>query len=157
MKFSDLRPGMVVKFDHHDTDNWEAFHEPLMRSPNYHGAQGWFDQYFRKFQGIPLTVKGIRTANVHGYQWQVLNAYSSEGTASLSEHWFQPNDEGAFTELKKGVNEQIKNEPRKSSKTKKKMVMGELKAMPGAVDYEATSERFGKGRRTRRRRYTRRR
>ena len=157
MKFSDLRPGMVVKFDHHDADNWAAFHEDLIRTPHYQGPENWFVSNYRKYEGIPLTVKSVRTTNLHGYQWQSLNAYSKEGTTSLSEHWFRPNDERAFTELKKGLNEQIRTEPRKSSKTKKKTVLGELKAMPGAVDYNEASERFGKGRRTRRRRYTRRR
>jgi hypothetical protein len=153
MKFSDLRPGMVVKFDHHDADNWAAFHEDLMRSPNYHGPANWFASNYRKYEGIPLTVKSIRTVSPHGYQYQVLNAYVPQGKATLSEHWFQPDDENAFIELKKGVNEQIRTEPRKSSKTKKKMVLGELKAMPGAVDYNDASERFGKGCRTRRRRH----
>lgn len=39
------------------------------------------------------------------------------------------------------------------SKKLKDIVMGELRAMPGAVDYEETKARFGKGLKTRKRRH----
>ena len=48
----------------------------------------------------------------------------------------------------------IKKQP---SKKLKDIAMGELRAMPGAVDYEATKEKFGKGLKTRKRRHRRKR
>jgi hypothetical protein len=48
----------------------------------------------------------------------------------------------------------IKKQPAKNVKD---IAMGELKAMPGAVDYEATKEKFGKGLKTRKRRHRRKR
>jgi hypothetical protein len=44
----------------------------------------------------------------------------------------------------------IKKQPAKNVKD---IAMGELKAIPGAVDYEATKEKFGKGLKTRKRRH----
>jgi hypothetical protein len=154
MKFSDVQMGMTVMFDHHDADNWAAFHEDLMRNPNYRGPENWFVSNYRKFEGIPLLVTQVKRSNVHGFEWNSLKVSSSVGSTSLSEHWFRPSDEAAFKELNKGVNEQIKTAPNPSARTKKNLTMGELKAMPGAVDYNAAAERFGKGRRTRRRRRT---
>jgi hypothetical protein len=48
----------------------------------------------------------------------------------------------------------IKKQPAKNVKD---IAMGELKAMPGAIDYEATKEKFGKGLKTRKRRHRRKR
>jgi len=48
----------------------------------------------------------------------------------------------------------IKKQPAKNAKD---IAMGELKAVPGAVDYEATKEKFGKGLKTRKRRHRRKR
>jgi hypothetical protein len=48
----------------------------------------------------------------------------------------------------------IKKQP---SKKLKDIAMGELRAMPGAVDYEETKAKFGKGLKTRKRRYRRKR
>jgi hypothetical protein len=50
--------------------------------------------------------------------------------------------------------ESIKKQPAKNAKD---TAMGELKAMPGAVDYEATKSNFGKGLKTRKRRHKRKR
>jgi hypothetical protein len=50
--------------------------------------------------------------------------------------------------------ESIKKQPAKNAKD---IAMGELKAMPGAIDYEATKEKFGKGLKTRKRRHRRKR
>ena len=50
--------------------------------------------------------------------------------------------------------ESIKKQPAKNAKD---IAMGELKAIPGAVDYEATKEKFGKGLKTRKRRHRRKR
>jgi hypothetical protein len=48
----------------------------------------------------------------------------------------------------------IKKQPAKNAKD---IAMGELKAVPGAVDYEAIKEKFGKGLKTRKRRHRRKR
>ena len=48
----------------------------------------------------------------------------------------------------------IKKQPAKNVKD---IAMGELKAVPGAVDYEAIKEKFGKGLKTRKRRHRRKR
>ena len=48
----------------------------------------------------------------------------------------------------------IKKQPAKNAKD---IAMGELKAVPGALDYYAAEERFGKGLKTRKRRHRRKR
>ena len=112
MKFSEVRPGMTVMFNHHDADRWADFHEDLMRNPNYTDAESWFRREYSKFEGVPLIVTHVRTINLHGHQWEALSVRSPAGLASLSEHWFQPDDDTAFKELNKGVRDQIKTEPR---------------------------------------------
>jgi hypothetical protein len=152
MKFSDVRPGMLVAFDQHNSRRWASFHEDLIRSPNYHGPENWFITNFSKFEGIPLRVTQVATVNFHGSTWQVIRASSSQGIASLSEYWFDEDDEGAFREIvNKKLMEQIRTAPNPSARTKKNLTMGELKAVPGAVDYNVAAERFGKGRRKTRR------
>lgn len=159
MKFSDVRAGMTVMFNHHDSDRWAAFHEEMMRNPNYTDAESWFRREYSKFEGVPLIVTQVRTANVHGYQWETLSVRSSAGSTSLSEHWFRPDDNNAFKELNKGVRDQIKTEPRPWTRRNKNATLGELKAMPGAVDYLTAQEnamkqgfKAGRRRKTRRRR-----
>ena len=144
-------------FNHHDADRWADFHEELMRNPNYTDAESWFRREYSKFEGVPLIVTQVRTANVHGYQWQALSVRSSAGSTSLSEHWFRPDDDTAFKELNKGVRDQIKTEPRPWTRRSKNATLGELKAMPGAVDYltaqeNAMKQGFKAGRRRTRRR-----
>ena len=163
MKFSDVRPGMTVMFNTHDANRWAAFHEQFMRNPNYNDAEHWYRRMYRRLENVPLKVTSIGDApgdseypnGVDTYR--AMRVKTPDGTASsLSEHWFRPTDEDAFKQLNSAeLREQIKMAPKPSAKSRKKMVMGELKAMPGAVDYSDASERFGKGRRTRRRRYRR--
>jgi hypothetical protein len=155
MKFSDLKAGMTVRFDHHDSANWYSFHGDFLRNPNFTTPEDWFNEHYRKYEGIPITVTRIKDVDYHGYRWKSLHGYSPSGSMAISQHWFLPNDENAFTELNKGVNEQVRMAPKPSAKRGKEILMGELLAVPGAKDYNEAAERFGTGRRTRRRRHGR--
>jgi hypothetical protein len=161
MKFLDLKPGMTVIFNTHDSARWANFHEQFIRNPHYNDSESWYKKHYKKYENLPITVREI--ANVPGdsewpgeERYNILRATTPTGDKiSLSEHWFNPADENAFKQiLPAAVREEIKKVPAKQAKD---IAMGELRAVPGSVDYEAAKSRFGKGRtrRSRRSRKTR--
>ena len=162
MKFSDVRPGMTVMFNTHDANRWAAFHEQFVRNPNYVDAEHWYGRMYKRFENVPLKVISLKIVPGDSEYpgpdtYTAMRVKTPDGTtSSLSEHWFRGTDEDAFKQLNSAeLREQIRMAPKPSAKSRKNMVMGELRAMPGAIDYNEAAERFGTGRRRRTSRRTR--
>jgi hypothetical protein len=159
MKFSDVKPGMTVAINNHDAERWESFHEQFMRNPRYDGGEVWYNRLYKRYETTPITVTKVGTApgNADDYAglgsptYKQFNGKTKFGVTSISEHWFDPSDENALRQVFPEMLESIKMAPAKRNKD---IVMGELKALPGASDYNKAEGRFGKegGRRKTRRR-----
>jgi hypothetical protein len=157
MKFLDLKPGMEVTINPSSVRpaRWSSFHLKFVRSPLFKGAQADYERIYKKYETIPLKVIEIKNHIPSPWGWEAgfvaLFAENPDGkTVILSNHWFDPDDENAFRNVVPSeMREEIKKIPAKQAKD---IAMGELRALPGAVDYEAAKARFGKGRTRRSRR-----
>ena len=145
---------MIVTFDRSsvDIDRWRDLKEMWIRNPNYTNAEDWYRRMLGKFENVPIKIKGYLRVEHHGTITQVLDVKTVDGKRSvnLDEAWFDPNNVKAFKSITQS--EELKDEIKKNpAKVAKNVAMGELKAVPGAVDYNKTEESFGKGRRKTRR------
>jgi hypothetical protein len=175
MKYSDVQVGMIIKFNKHDSlANHQPFHADPVREEAYRqwlynkGEEVW-NQQFKRYENQPIRV--IRThftrfnvrpmgARVRqDVTYNVIKGIAPDGEEiNLLPKYFKPDDESAI-QLASPVPEKLVDEVSKyPAKRSKDTAMGELRALPGAVDYEAVKSRFGKGRtrRSRRVRKTRR-
>jgi hypothetical protein len=155
MKFSDLQPGMTVAFSKHDAQNWANFYEPMMRNPNYTNPEDWYQKSVAMYENKPILIKKMVVIKL-GEEFYPDEerprdpALVGEGPNGeyirISSKWFNPNDEDTFKQvLSPAIQTDIKMNP---ARKKKDVAMGELKAMPGAVDYNAAEDRFyGRSRR----------
>jgi len=159
MKFSDVKPGMTVVIKNHDAERWENFHEQFMRNPNYAGGEVLYNRNYKRYETIPITVTKVGPVpgdpdDYAGLGSPTYNRFFGKtklGVISISEHWFDPRDENALRQVFPEMLESIEMAPAKRNKD---IAMGELKALPGASDYNKAEEKFGKegGRRKTRRR-----
>ena len=156
MKFSDVRPGMTVAFSRHDARRWAEFFEPMMRNPNYTNPEDWYQKRAAMFENKPILVKKISVVKL-GESFvpddarprdTLLVGEGPKGEyVSISEKWFNPNDEDTFKQV---VGSDIRTDIKMNPARKQKgIVLGELKSLPGAVDYESAESRFKAGRKAR--------
>jgi len=174
MKYSDVKVGMIIKFNKHDSlANYERFYDDPVREERnrqwfYNQGEEVWNQQFKGYENQPIRV--IRTHytrfNVRpmgalvrqDVTYNVIKGIAPDGQEiNLLPKYFKPDDESAI-QLASPVPEKLMDEvPKYPAKRAKDTAMAELRALPGAVDYEAVKARFGKGRtrRSRRSRKTR--
>jgi hypothetical protein len=163
MRFSDLEPGIEVTFNESsiDKERWRKLNEASMSSNSrYQNIDQWYNFRYKQYENIPITITRIAPAGGRSQNRpMMLSGTTTIGDIQISESWFDPKNDYAFKRVVPTQSEELRDEIKKNpAKVAKNVVLGELKAVPGAVDYNKTEENFGKGRRkTRRGRKNRRR
>jgi hypothetical protein len=163
MRFSDLEPGIVVTFNESsiDKERWRKLNEVSMSSNSrYQNIDQWYNFRYKQYENIPITITRIAPAGgrPQDNRPMMLSGTTTIGDIQISESWFDPKNDYAFKRVVPTQSEELRDEiKKKPAKVAKNVVLGELKAVPGAVDYNKTEENFGKGRKTRRGRKNRRR
>ena len=164
MRFSDLEPGIEVTFNESsiDKERWRKLNEASMSSNSrYQNIDQWYNFRYKSFENVPIKIVTIAPAGGRSQNNRLLmlSGTTKIGDIQISESWFDPKNDYAFKRVVPTQSEELRDEIKKNpAKVAKNVAMGELKAVPGAVDYNKTEESFGKGRRkTRRGRKNRRR
>jgi hypothetical protein len=163
MKFSDLEPGIEVTFNESsiDKERWRKLNEASMSSNSrYQNIDQWYNFRYKSFENVPIKIVTLAPAGGRSQNRpMMLTGTTTIGDIQISENWFDPKNDYAFKRIVPTQSEELRDEiKKKPAKVAKNVVLGELKAVPGAVDYNKTEESFGKGRRkTRRGRKNRRR
>jgi hypothetical protein len=100
VKYSDLKPGMIVTFDRSSVDinRWRDLKEMQIRNPNYTNAEDWYRRTLGKFENVPIKIVGYRSVEYHGTITQKLEARTVERNilVNLDEAWFDPNNVNAL-------------------------------------------------------------
>ena len=157
MRFSDLEPGIVVTFNESsiDKERWRKLNEASMSSNSrYQNIDQWYNFRYKQYENIPITITRIARAGgrPQDNRPMMLSGTTTIGDIQISESWFDPKNDYAFKRVVPTQSEELRDEIKKNpAKVAKNVAMGELKAVPGAVDYNKTEESFGKGRRKSRR------
>jgi hypothetical protein len=163
MRFSDLEPGIEVTFNESsiDKERWRKLNEASMSSNSrYQNIDQWYNFRYKQYENVPITITRIAPAGgrPQDNRPMMLSGTTKLGDIQISENWFDPKNEYAFKRVVPTQSEELRDEIKKNpAKVAKNIAMGELKAIPGAVDYNKTEKSFGKGRKTRRGRKNRRR
>ena len=101
VRYSELRPGMVVLFNNVDLERWQTNLGDLILDPQV-TPQIWYDRYYRQYEGVPL--KFIRkekvsrprhTGNPNKYERLVFETTNGK-EVYIPEFYFNPNDNDAF-------------------------------------------------------------
>lgn len=106
MRFSDLKPGMVVSFKHGNVESWASFHDQLIRNPNYEGPQPYYETHVKRHENKPIIVREIKTITTGDLQpgpsyRQLVGVRTDTGNyVYISEKWFLPEDTDAFQDVK---------------------------------------------------------
>ena len=104
VKYSELKPGMVVTFDRSsiDIDKWRRLKERTIRNPNYTNAEDWYKLRLERFENVPILIEGYKPVDVGDY-WgskivQKLKARTllDYETVNLDEEWFDLDNKNAF-------------------------------------------------------------
>jgi hypothetical protein len=162
MKFSDLEPGIEVTFNESsiDKERWRKLNEASMSSNSrYQNIDQWYNFRYKQYENVPITITRIAPAGGRlQNRLMMLSGTTKLGDIQISESWFDPKNDYAFKRVVPTQSEELRDEIKKNpAKVAKNVVLGELKATPGAVDYNKAEQSFGKGRKTRRGRKNRRR
>jgi hypothetical protein len=162
MKFSDLEPGIEVTFNESsiDKERWRKLNEASMSSNSrYQNVDQWYNFRYKQYENVPIKIVTVAPAGGRSQNRpMILSGTTTIGDIQISENWFDPKNDYAFKRIVPTQSEELRDEIKKNpAKVAKNVVLGELKAVPGAVDYNKTEESFGKGRKTRRGRKNRRR
>jgi hypothetical protein len=163
MRFSDLEPGIEVTFNESSIDNerWRKLNEASMSSNSrYQNIDQWYNFRYKQYENVPIKIVTLAPAGgrPQDNRPMILSGRTKLGDIQISENWFDPKNEYAFKRVVPTQSEELKDEIKKNpAKVAKNIAMGELKAVPGAVDYNKAEQSFGKGRKTRRGRKNRRR
>jgi len=162
MKFSDLEPGIEVTFNESsiDKERWRKLNEASMSSNSrYQNVDQWYNFRYKQYENVPIKIVTVAPAGGRSQNRpMILSGTTTIGDIQISENWFDPKNDYAFKRIVPTQSEELRDEiKKKPAKVAKNVVLGELKAVPGAVDYNKTEESFGKGRKTRRGRKNRRR
>ena len=162
MRFSDLEPGIEVTFNESsiDKERWRKLNEASMSSTSrYQNVDQWYNFRYKQYENVPIRIVTVAPAGGRSQNRpMMLTGTTTIGDIQISESWFDPKNDYAFKRVVPTQSEELRDEiKKKPAKVAKNVVLGELKAVPGAVDYNKTEENFGKGRKTRRGRKNRRR
>ena len=163
MRFSDLEPGIEVTFNESsiDKERWRKLNEASMSSNSrYQNIDQWYNFRYKQYENVPISITRIAPAGgrPQDNRPMILSGTTKLGDIQISENWFDPKNEYAFKRVVPTQSEELRDEIKKNpAKVAKNVAMGELKAVPGAVDYNKTEQSFGKGRKTRKGRKNRRR
>lgn len=163
MRFSDLEPGIEVTFNESsiDKERWRKLNEASMSSNSrYQNIDQWYNFRYKQYENVPIKIVTLAPAGGRSQNNRpmMLTGTTKLGDIQISESWFDPKNDYAFKRVVPTQSEELRDEiKKKPAKVAKNVVLGELKAVPGAVDYNKTEESFGKGRKTRRGRKNRRR
>jgi hypothetical protein len=162
MRFSDLEPGIEVTFNESsiDKERWRKLNEASMSSNSrYQNIDQWYNFRYKQYENVPIKIVTLAPAGGRSQNRpMMLTGTTTIGDIQISENWFDPKNDYAFKRIVPTQSEELRDEIKKNpAKVAKNVVLGELKAVPGAVDYNKTEESFGKGRKTRRGRKNRRR
>lgn len=156
MKFSDLEPGIEVTFNESsiDKEKWRKLNEAKMSGiPSYQNVDQWYNLRYKQYENVPITITRIAPAGGRSQdnRLMMLSGTTKLGDIQISESWFDMKNDYAFKRVVPTQSEELRDEIRKKpAKVAKNVVLGELKATPGAVDYNKAEQSFGKGRKTRR-------
>ena len=156
MKFSDLEPGIEVTFNESsiDKEKWRKLNEASMSSNSrYQNVEQWYNFRYKQYENVPITITSIAPAGGRSQdnRLMMLSGRTKLGDIQISESWFDMKNEYAFKRVVPTQSEELRDEIKKNpAKVAKNVAMGELKATPGAVDYNKAEQSFGKGRKTRR-------
>jgi len=156
MRFSDLEPGIEVTFNESsiDKERWRKLNEASMSSTSrYQNVDQWYNFRYKQYENVPIRIVTVAPAGGRSQNRpMMLTGTTTIGDIQISESWFDPKNDYAFKRVVPTQSEELRDEIKKNpAKVAKNVVLGELKAVPGAVDYNKTEESFGKGRRKTRR------
>ena len=100
MKFSDLKPGMIVSFSHGNIRNWQRIHERWVRDDNYQGPESRYIRDLKRYENVPLEVISNRERDLGlpgplGLATLTVRVLPTDEIVKISNSWFP--DENAFT------------------------------------------------------------
>lgn len=102
VKYSELKPGMVVSVVNVDMERWQdTLGGDLIINPNL-TPQIWYNRYYKKFIGVPIKIvaREKKTRPHHANNptpYEVLHVKNATGEEGyLPEYLFNPRDNDAF-------------------------------------------------------------
>lgn len=108
VKYSQLKPGMVVTFDRSsvDIDKWRRLKQRSIRSPNYTNAEDWYKRTIGRLENVPIIIKGYQRVQHDGDGYtgapitytEHLKVETLDGSIKsyLDEEWFDLDNKNAF-------------------------------------------------------------
>ena len=101
MKFSDVKPGMLVRINHAEPSLWEKFHLQWLRNPNYKGADALYEKNYKKYETTPIKVTEVKRYVPEDLPYDagymaVIGKNLEGREVRISTHWFPKDDNTAF-------------------------------------------------------------